>query len=112
MLKFALIKFESNLAVSIAWAKRENFKKWDKVIVSESEMLMLMRLWCKVLWKFEINYKEHKKIVDELVKVWLSKSEKEQAEKEQAEQDRLSELEARKKAKETEEETNDEEIED
>ena len=61
MVKIALIKFESNIAVSIAWAKRENFKKWDKILVSENEMIMLMRLWCKVLWKFELDYKENKK---------------------------------------------------
>ena len=106
MVKFALIKFESNLAVSIAWAKRENFKKWDKIIVSESEMLMLMRLWCKVLWKSEINYKEHKKIIDDLVKEWEKKLESQNKEKEKAENERLSKIEAKQKVKETEIETN------
>lgn len=64
MVKIALVKFESNLAVSLNWWtwKREVYKKWDKIIVNASDIIMLMRLGCKILKQREINFKEHKSL--------------------------------------------------
>ncbi len=68
MLKIALIQFTSNLAVSISWKKRQDFKKWDKVVVWVDEVKMLLRLWCKLLAEKELVYKTDKKVLDTLFK--------------------------------------------
>lgn len=62
MVTVTLMKFESNLAVSIDWAKRQAFKKWSKVIVWKNDVLMLMRLGCTVVAKKELDVKQHKDI--------------------------------------------------
>lgn len=68
MLKIALIQFTSNLSVSISWKKRQDFKKWDKVVVWVDEVKMLLRLWCKLLAEKELDYKTDKKVLDTLFK--------------------------------------------
>ena len=62
MVKIALIKFNSNLAYGLWWGKRQNFKKWDKVIVQKDEVLRLLRLWCTLEWEVELTHKEHKSL--------------------------------------------------
>ena len=59
-MKIALVKFESNLAVSIWGKKRKNYKKNEKIIVPKDEVLKLMRLWCTIVKTRELTYKKHK----------------------------------------------------
>lgn len=60
MFKIALMKFESNLAVNIAWGKRETFKKWDRVIVWKEDILKLMRLGCTLINERSLTYAKNK----------------------------------------------------
>ena len=76
MVKIALIKFNSNLAYGLWGWKRQNFKKWDKVIVQKDEVLRLLRLWCTLEWEVELTYKEYKT----LFKKWKETAETEKVE--------------------------------
>ena len=69
MIKIALIQFTSNLAVSISWWKRQDFKKWHKVVVWVDDVKMLLRLWCVLLNEKTLDYKTDKKVLDSLFKI-------------------------------------------
>ena len=66
MIKIALIQFESNLAVSIDGNKRQDFRKWNKVIVSKSDILPLLRLWCTKLWEIELDAEKNLNLFKEV----------------------------------------------
>ena len=60
MLKLFLVEFKSNLAYGLNGWKRENFKKWDKVIVLREDSIRLMRLGCELLNEVNVSFKTHK----------------------------------------------------
>lgn len=60
MVKIALVKFNSNLAFGISGGKRQDFRKWEKIIVWKDDILKLMRLWCTIEQEIDLNFKEHK----------------------------------------------------
>lgn len=62
MVKIALVTFNSNIAYGIGGGRREDFKKGDKVIVGNSDILPLMRLGCTIEDEVVLSYKEHKSL--------------------------------------------------
>ena len=79
MVNITLIKFNSNLAVSVWGAKRENFKKNTVISVSKSDVLPLLRLGCSIEWECTIDYKTDKKVLDEKCKAFWEAKEKVEA---------------------------------
>lgn len=86
MLKISLLKFNSNLAVSIAGAKRENFKKGTVIAVARADVLPLMRLGCSLVWETMLSYKEHKKFLDGACESYAESIAKDEAEKKKAQE--------------------------
>lgn len=51
-------EFTDNLAVSIGGWKRENFQAGDRVVVTQQDYLMLLRLGCVLVWTAELTFKD------------------------------------------------------
>jgi len=70
MTELVKIKFNSNLATSISWGAREEFKQGTEIVVPSVDALPLLRLGCTIVWKFVLNYKGNEKFVDELIRTY------------------------------------------
>jgi len=63
MVTLYAFKFTENLTVSIGGNKREDFKKNQKVIVSFSDYLPLLRLGLEFLWEVTLSFKDVEKLL-------------------------------------------------
>lgn len=58
MIKIYGFEAQEKVAVAVNWRKRENFKKGDTLIVTESERLQLLRLGFKELEEKELRFSD------------------------------------------------------
>jgi len=58
MIKVYLIEITRNIAISLDWKKRQSFRKWDKVLVGRDDRIAVLRLWGKLLWEKDLEYKD------------------------------------------------------
>lgn len=57
-IKLYWFEIHDKLAISVNWAKRDFFKKWDKVLVTKVDYLPLLRLGCKLINETEVEYND------------------------------------------------------
>lgn len=58
MITLYAFEFQSNVAVSLQWKKRQTFKKWQKIIASKEDKTTLLRLGAKLINEKEVSYKD------------------------------------------------------
>lgn len=71
MINLNLIEFWQNLSASINGKKRQDYKRWEQILVNNEDLRYLQRLWCKLIASKEIEYKENKDYCD-----WILELEK------------------------------------
>ena len=49
-------EFQWKISAQVNWNKRQDFEKWDRVLVWADEKIRLLRLWAKSIWEKDIVY--------------------------------------------------------
>lgn len=58
MLKVCWFIAKDKVSIAINGNKRQDFKKWDKVLVAYSERLQLIRLWFELIDEKELSFED------------------------------------------------------
>lgn len=95
MLTLYAFEFTSNIAVWLYGGRRRNYKKWEKVVVTDKDRFQLLRLrGTKYLWERQVEY-------NDIFKWYFKKEKKAKEDKKDKEVKETAEVEDIKEAKET-----------